>query len=225
MSGTTFWRPIVDEVLTEAWERCGKDPVTLTGTVARSARRSLQLAMIHWSNKGLRLWQILQDSVSLSANVALYQLPADTVDVLEAWFAKGGIDRILSPLSRDEYAAISQKLTPGEPTQFWIERILPEDPVLAYGGPAMHVYPVPTASGTIKVNRIRQPYDVVEQTEQLDVPALWGEAIITDLAWRLAVKFVPERVEGLKLEAAEAYAACQREWRERVPTRILPRFR
>ncbi len=54
-SGTYAFNPAVDDLLLEAWERCGKSPNILTGDVAVSARRSLQLMAIEWTNRGVPL--------------------------------------------------------------------------------------------------------------------------------------------------------------------------
>ena len=52
-SGTVTFRPNVEEIINEAYERCGLDIQTRTGDQAISARRSLNLLFSEWANRGI----------------------------------------------------------------------------------------------------------------------------------------------------------------------------
>ena len=55
-SGTVAFQPNVEEIITEAFERCGIDTQTQTGNRAVSARRSLNLLFAEWANRGINYW-------------------------------------------------------------------------------------------------------------------------------------------------------------------------
>lgn len=216
-SGAAPFTLVLDDALLEAWERCGLSPTILTGDVARSARRSVQLMLLDWSNQDLQLWQVDRQGISVAPGVAVYAGPVGTVDVLEAWITADNRDLMLEAMGRDEWAAIPDKAAKGRPTGFWCERR--RDMVV------VHLWPVPDRAYPIRVNRIRLPETVGALSQSPDVPALWAEALAAGLAARLALKYQPSRYEMLKADAAEALARANGEDRERVPLRVLPDMR
>lgn len=213
-SGTYGYAAPVDEILIEAWERCGKAPSSLNGDVARSARRSLQLMLLDWGNRGLELWRVQRRSLIATAGSATVPLTAECVDALEASAVAAGAELGMTAISRDEYFAIPVKGTPGRPTQYWVERVLP--------APVLHLYPTPDQAYPLAVSVIVQPQDVVGLTGTLDLPILYAEAATAGLAARLAVKFAPERAGLLGPDAEAAFARASMENRERVPLRLAP---
>ena len=214
-SGTYTFLPLADELLTDAWERCGKSPNVLTADVARSARRSLQLMLIHWTNKRVPLWQIEQVTTTLATAQQNFTFSAEIADVLDAYVTLStGNDRYLGRVSRSDYLAYANKTTSGPPSQIWVQRVLP--------AAIATFYPVPDQSYTFTAWCLRQPQDVSVLYQSPEAPVLWAEALASELARRLAVKFAPERVPLLAGDAAEAFAAASTENRERVPLTILP---
>jgi hypothetical protein len=217
-SGTFQWLPSVDVLLVDAWERCGKAPESLTSTVVESGLRSLQLLLIHWQNLGPRLWTIERVQWTLSAGSASYELPAASMDVLEGGVTiLGGDDVMMTPIGRDEYAMIADKATRAQPSQYWVQRGLPL--------PVVTLYPTPDQDYVVWFNRIRQPQDVSALAQEPEIPVMWAEAVTAELARRLAVKFVPERVPMLQADAERGYAAARAESRERAPLTIKIRRR
>jgi len=216
-SGLTTFLPVFDDLLLEAWERLGLSPTILTGDVARSARRSLQLMLLDWTTGDTQLWQVDQQSIVTAPGVGIYLGPSGTVDVLEMWIKVNRSDLTLTGIGRDDFASLPVKATLGRPTQFWCERRL-DDVVL-------HLWPVPDATYPLFVNRLRLPQDVGALSQSSDVPVLWSEAVAAGLAARLALKYAPTRYEMLKAEAAETYGRANDEDRERVPLRIVPNIR
>ena len=216
-TGTTSYVPVFDDLLLEAWERLGLSPTILSGDVARSARRSLQLMLLDWSNQDIQLWQL--DRLTLPATIGQGVMlgPPGTIDVMEMWVTAQGIDMMLAPMGRDEWAGIPNKATPGRPTQFWCERR--RDAVV------LHVWPVPDQAYPLTVNRFRLPQDVGGLSMSPDVPVLWSEAVASGLAARLALKYAPARYAMLKADAAEGFARANGEDRERVALRIEPDMR
>lgn len=211
-SGTYTWNPAIDDLLTEAWERLGLTTAALTGAVARSARRSLQLMLVDWTNRAVPLWQVEDVTLPLMAGTAAYTLDASTVEALEVTINVAGIDRVLAPISRDVWAAIPNKATQSLPTQYWCERALP--------APVLHVWPVPDSAYTLTYWRLRLPQDVGALGNTPDAPVLWGDALAAGLAARLAVKFAPARAADLAAMAETAFTRASGEDRNRVPLTI-----
>lgn len=220
MAGTFGFKLAADDLLAEAWERCGLNPETLSDAHARSALRSLQLALVNWSNVGLQLWQVERVSAVLAAGVEAFPTPAGTTDVLEVVVrgapGAGSMDTMLSPSGRSEWMALPDKAARGRPTSYWTERVL-ETPVL-------HLWPVPDLAYPLLYTRIRLPSDLAALSAAPDSPVLWQDALAGELAARLAVKFAPDRAAALQGLAGAAFSAAAAETRERVPLRIAPRI-
>jgi hypothetical protein len=216
-SGTYGFQAPVDDLLTEAWERIGLNPAALSGDHARSARRSLQAALIDWTNRGLNLWQIDNEIAPVPAGVSLFAAPAGTADILDMWINVGGQDIALMGVSRDEFAGIPNKAQTGRPTQFWSERRLGPD--------VIHLWPVPDQTYTLTINRLKQPQDVSALAQTVDAPVLWTEALYSELAARLAEKFAPARFTEKRALAEVAYRNAAGENRERVPLTLMPDMR
>jgi hypothetical protein len=215
-SGTYAWSLIGDELLTEVWERLGKNPSTLNADVVRSMMRSVPLMLIDWTNRGLNLWQVDQQATTLAAGTNTVTAAPATTDILEAWVTgSDGVNRMMAAISRDEYTALPLPNTQSTtPTQYWVERVNPN--------PIIHVYPVPSASITLTYSRVRLPQDFTSLGQNADAPNLWAEAIVAGLAAKMALKFAADRFPTLKGLAEEAYSAAAIENRERVPLTILP---
>lgn len=211
-SGTFSFNPTADEILTESWERLGKNAAELTGDVARAARRSLMALFIDWTNKGINLWQIDQQSLTTQVGVASYVLPLATVEPLDMNITLGGVERDLPPIGRSDYRSIPNKATRGPPNMAWHER--GRDQVTTY------LYPTPDAAYTISYSRLRQPQDVLALGQHVDVPVLWIEAVYAGLAAKLAEKFAPEREAAMVQKAGAAVSAAAGENRQRTPLKI-----
>ena len=82
-SGTVAFRPNIEEIITEAYERCGLDIQTRTGDQAISARRSLNLLFSEWANRGINYWTVTQNTLNLAQGTSSYDLPAGILDFLD----------------------------------------------------------------------------------------------------------------------------------------------
>ena len=215
-SGTYNFLPVGDDLLTEAWERCGKSPDMLNGAMARSAIRSLQLLQISWTNRGLNLWQTDLQSVTVLAGANSFSCPNATVDVLDLWVVVSGYDRQMAPIGRSEWSGLPNKLTQSSPNVYWVERVNPT--------PVVHFYPAADQTYTIKYYRMRMPQDMTSLGQNPDAPALWSEALAAELAARLAIKFASDRAQMLRGEADRAFQEAAQENRERVPLILRPQI-
>ena len=123
-SGTVAFNPDLNELIEEAYERCGIE--VRSGYEHRTARRSLNLMLTEWANRGINLWTIEQGQISLTTANIIYPLPVDTVDLIEQVVrTQSGIpqtDINISRISVDTYATIPNKNAQGRPIQVWINR-------------------------------------------------------------------------------------------------------
>lgn len=205
------------DIITEGFERIGRNPASLASQDIDSARRSLNYLFADWSNQGLNLWEVELVSLPLVALQEQYTLDVQTVYIVQAATrtTSGGIntDLVIQPISRAEYLALPNKAQDAaRPTQFYFQRT---------STPSLFVWPVPQSNDvTLLYYRMKIQQDAGAFTDSLDAPNRWMEAIASGLAAKLAVKFAPDRVAMLQGMADKAYAIAAAEDRERVPLRI-----
>jgi hypothetical protein len=125
-TGSTAFNLDMNDLIEEAFERCGLE--VRSGYDFRTARRSLNLLTIEWANRGINLWTVEQGQIVLNTRQALYALPVDTIDILDASTRTNNgsqsnqTDINLSRISEPVYMAIPNKNTTGRPVQMWINR-------------------------------------------------------------------------------------------------------
>ena len=125
-SGTTTFNLDLNNLVEEAFERCGSQ--LRSGYDLRTARRSLNLLTIEWANRGINLWTIEQGQVNMVTGQGLYPIPNDTIDLLDTVIRQNNgsssnqIDINISRISESTYSTIPNKLTTGRPIQVWINR-------------------------------------------------------------------------------------------------------
>lgn len=207
------------DIITEAYERVGRNPASLSSQDIDSARRSINYLFSDWSNDGPNLWEVDLVVLPLDPLEKEYTLDVETVYILQAYTRVVDpntgtlIDLMIQPISRGEYAAIPNKDQEGaRPTQFYFQRT---------ATPSLFVWPVPqTATVELRYYRMKMQQDAGAFTNSLDIPNRWMEAIASGLAAKLAVKFAPDRLSFLQGLADQAYVRAKAEDRERVPLRI-----
>ena len=119
-SGSKNFELQVDDYIEEAFERCGLE--FKTGYDARTAKRSLNLLLADWANRGLNQWTIKQRSLTLTQGTASYDLDADVIDVLSSVCRRSGSDTVLNRISRQDYLVLPDKTQQGRPSQFFLDR-------------------------------------------------------------------------------------------------------
>ena len=219
-SGTAIFNPDVSELIEEAFERIGGE--SITGYDVRTARRSLNLLGLEWANRQINLWTISTDSVPLLANTATYTLPADTIDLLDVVIrtSNSGVnsDLAIGRLSLGDYSSIPTKGSTGRPVQFYVNR--------QSAAPTITLWPVPpNASYTLVYWRMRRIQDAgVDGGNTMDVSARAIPALVSGLAYYLAMKRAPERLQETKLIYDEQFTLMAEEDRERTTFRVTPKF-
>ena len=124
-SGTNTFNLDLNDVIEEAFERCGRQ--LRSGYDFRTARRSLNLLTIEWANRGINLWTMVQGTIPMVTGQALYPVPVTTIDIMDAVIRQyPGLtlqtDINISRISESTYSTIPNKLTQGRPIQFWYNR-------------------------------------------------------------------------------------------------------
>jgi hypothetical protein len=125
-TGTSIFDLDVNDLIEEAFERCGSE--LRTGYDFRTARRSLNLLAIEWANRGINLWTIEEGQIPLYPNQVIYALPNDTIDLLDqvtrtnAGAGTTQVDININRISESTYSTIPNKYAQGRPIQVWINR-------------------------------------------------------------------------------------------------------
>ena len=221
-SGTAAFNMDLTELVEEAFERAGGE--LRTGYDLRTASRSLNLMFSQWANKGLNMFTYEQGMIPLVAGQATYDLPTDTVDLLEhvirtgAGSASTQADLTITRISVSTYATIPNKLQQARPIQVWIERL---------DTPRITVWPIPDNSQpyVFVYWRLRRMQDAGTGVNTMDMPFRFYEAMTAGLAYHLALKIpgAMERLPVLKQQYDEAWDLASTEDREKASVRFVPR--
>jgi len=271
----------------EAFERCGLE--VRTGYDLKTAKRSLNLLLADWANRGLNQWTIEQTSITLASDIGNYpggnltmtvaasgsftvgetltggtssatasitSLPSSTsiaitipsgtfsngetltggtsaatttlsaavdlttvqktIDVLSVVVTRDGTDFGLTRLSRSEYLNLPNKTQTGRPSQFFLDRQI---------SPTLKLWPVPDSnSDIVKFDRLVRMDDADDYTNTLQIPFRFYPCLAAGLAYYLAIKRAPQRIEILKAIYEEEFNRAMLEDRDRASLQITPSF-
>lgn len=271
----------------EAFERCGLE--VRTGYDLKTAKRSLNLLLADWANRGLNQWTIEQTSITLASDIGNYpggnltmtvaasgsftvgetitggtssatasitSLPSSTsiaitipsgtfsngetltggtsaatttlsaavdlttvqktIDVLSVVVTRDGTDFGLTRLSRSEYLNLPNKTQKGRPSQFFLDRQI---------SPTLKLWPVPDSnSDIVKFDRLVRMDDADDYTNTLQIPFRFYPCLAAGLAYYLAIKRAPQRIEILKAIYEEEFNRAMLEDRDRASLQITPSF-
>jgi len=221
-SGTATFNPDLGEIIEEAYERAGIE--MRSGYDMRTARRSLNILVSEWANRGLNLWTVEIGTQTLTAGTASYALPADTIDLIEHVIRTSSgdqnaqNDRQLNRISIASRATIPNKLSRGVPLQIYVDR---------QATPTFYLWPVPDSVSTYTVIywRLRRIQDTgTGSTNTMDIPSRFIPALVAGLAFHLAMK-KPElvsRVIPLKQYYDEQFMLAAEEDRDRASVSFTP---
>jgi hypothetical protein len=271
----------------EAFERCGLE--VRTGYDLKTAKRSLNLMLADWANRGLNQWTMEQTSITLASDVGEYpggtltmtvgasgsftvgeeitgassaatasitSLPSSTsmainvpsgtftsgetitggtsaatttvsaavdltpvqktIDILSAVITRDSVDYGITRLSRDEYLNIPNKTQTGRPSQFFLDRQI---------SPRLKLWPVPeNNTDIVKFDRLIRMDDADDYTNTLQIPFRFYPCLAAGLAYYLAIKRAPERIELLKAIYEEEFTRAMEEDRDRASLTITPGY-
>ena len=219
-SGTTTFNLDLNNLVEEAFERCGSE--MRTGYDLRTARRSLNLLTAEWANRGVNLWTIEEGTLSLTTGTITYNLPTDTIDLIEQVIRTGtgtnqqdiNINRISAPT----YGTIPNKNTTGRPVQVWINRQATQ--------PNINVWPAPEDNSyTFVYWALKRIDDAGTGVTTQDIPFRFLPCLVAGLAYYIAMKTpeLADRITMLKTVYDEQYALAAGEDRDKTSEHFVPR--
>jgi len=213
-SGSTDFELDVAEYVEEAFERCGLE--VRTGYDLKTAKRSLNLLLADWANRGLNQWTIKQRTVTLAIGDGEYDLGTDVIDVLSVIVRRDGTDYSLERLSRDEYLTIPTKTTQGRPNQFFLDRQLT---------PNLKIWPTPENTTDVVIyDALTRMDDADEFTNTMEVPFRLYPCLAAGLAYYLSIKRAPNRAQLLKAMYEEEFERAMAEDRDRASFNVTPQY-
>lgn len=215
-SGTYDFNPGLGEIVVYAFQNIGVRPTALLQEHMHSARMAANMMLSRWANQGVNLWAVDIVETTIVDGTATYDVDPSTIMILDAYIVVGGNDRIITPVSRSEYASYPNKDMEGTPTVFWFDRLL---------APTVTLWPVPAngVTTTLKYYRLRQVQDSnLTSGQKVEIPYAWLEAFADGLTYRLARIWQPAAAVALKGQADESYMLAAGRNVEDSPIYVTP---
>ena len=211
-SSSTDFELAVDDYIEEAYERCGLE--IRTGYDLKTAKRSLNIMLAEWANRGLNQWTIDQRTQALTADDVDYTLGTDVIDVLSVVVRRSGTDFNMSRISRDTYLSIPTKTTTGRPTQYFLDRQIT---------PNLKIWPAPeNSTDVIHYDALTRIQDADTMQNTLEIPFRFYPCLAAGLAYYIALKRAPDRIQLLKTSYEEEFDRAMAEDRDRSSFTITP---
>ena len=223
-SGTKTFNLDLGDYIEEAFERCGIE--VRTGYDQRTARRSMNLLLAEWANRGLNQWTIARDSVTVSptggvsSEGVIYNLPEATIDIISMACrfvstsnTQNQQDLTVDRISRDYYLSIPNKLSVGRPVQFYVNRQIT---------PQLVIWPKPDTSYYLIIDKLVRMDDAGSGANTIDIPFRFYPCLVAGLAYYIAMKKAPDRVQMLKAMYEEEFDRAKSEDRDRASLSLTP---
>ncbi len=215
-SNSTDFEPNVAEFIEEAYERCGLE--LRTGYDLKSARRSINLMLAEWANRGLNQWTISEATQTVTEGTREYTLDSSVIDVLDVVLRRTEgsttTDTQMSRVSRSEYINIPTKGTKARPNQYFLDK---------QNTPVLKVWPAPENSTDILVfNKMVRMDDADKAINTMDLPFRFYPCFVAGLAYYLSMKRNPQLTEQLKIIYEEEFRRAADEDGDRASFRINP---
>jgi hypothetical protein len=216
LSGSTNFEPNVAEFVEEAFERCGLE--LRTGYDLKTAKRSINFMLAEWANRGLNQWTIEQTNQTVTQGQSNYTLNSNVIDILDVVLRRTTnnvqTDISIDRLSRSSYLNIPNKDTQAMPSQWFLDKLT--DPVLK-------VWPTPNNSTDILVfNKLVRMDDADSGTNTMDMPFRFYPCFAAGLAYYIAIKRAPEKVQLLKQAYEEEFERAMSTDEDKASFRIRP---
>ena len=195
----------ISDIVEESYERLGIQGVS--GYQLKSARRSLNILFQEWANRGLHYWEVANNNITLVADQATYTMFRSTADgtssttavygvddVLEASYRNSNVDTPLTKINRSQYQALSNKTSTGTPSQYFVQRFIDKITITLYLTPGSN-----EAGKFLNYYYVKRIQDAGDYTNDADVPYRFVPCMTAGLAYYLAIKNAPDRVQMLKM--------------------------
>lgn len=223
-SGTTIFNLDMVEAIEEAFERAGIE--SRTGYDMKTARRSINLMLADWANRGFNMWTAEERTQALTYGDGEYTLGTDIVDLIETMIQipPTGSGQVLRyNCDRVSLSTHATRVNPellGRPIEIYIDRQQP--------APIIHLWPRPGDGGpfTLVYWVLRRIEDAGAYTNTADIPFRFLPPFISGLAYYIAEK---KRTDdpNLILRLQQRYEAdwlrASEEDREKATWRQVPK--
>jgi|TARA_R100001129_G_C5254623_1_gene229339 hypothetical protein len=214
----------ISEIIEEAFERCGIQD--RSGYELKTARRSLNLLLAEWSNRGLNLWTIQKQTAALAADTtslsgtALYGAGANAaseiVEITDMVIRDSSNNEYsCSPISRSTYLNYTVKTSGGRPTQFYFEKTI---------NPTLYLYPAADVAYTVVYYAMLRMKDSGAYTNNAEIPFSFLPCLTAGLAYYIALKYAPERTQILKIAYEEEFRRAADTNRGNVSSHFVPQL-
>ena len=214
VSGSKDFELDVADYVEEAFERCGLE--VRTGYDLKTAKRSLNLMLADWANRGLNQWTIKQRTVTMVSGDGDYDLGQDVIDILSVVVKRDGTDYSLERLSRDGFLTIPNKTTQGRVNQFFLDRQIT---------PVLKLWPVPdNSTDVVYYDALTRMDDADIYTNTMDMPFRFYPCLAAGLAYYIALKRAPNRIQMLKAVYEEEFDRAATEDRDRSSFNVVPKY-
>ena len=214
VSDSTDFELDVAEYIEEAFERCGLE--VRTGYDLKSAKRSLNLMLAEWANRGLNQWTITQTTQALNSGTATYNLNTNVIDILSVVVRRSSTDFAMERISRSTYLGIPTKSTTGRPNQFFLDRQIT---------PVLKIWPTPeNSTDTIIFDALTRMDDADTFINTMDMPFRFFPCLAAGLAYYISMKRAPNRTQMLKAVYEEEFQRAMTEDRDRASFNVVPQY-
>ena len=214
VSDSTDFELDVAEYIEEAFERCGLE--VRTGYDLKSAKRSLNLMLAEWANRGLNQWTITQTTQALTSGTATYNLNTNVIDILSVVVRRSSTDFAMERISRSTYLGIPTKSTTGRPNQFFLDRQIT---------PVLKIWPTPeNSTDTIIFDALTRMDDADTFINTMDMPFRFFPCLAAGLAYYISMKRAPNRTQMLKSVYEEEFQRAMTEDRDRASFNVVPQY-
>ena len=214
----------IDEIVEEAFKRCGIQD--RSGYQLKTARRSLNLLLAEWSNRGLNLWTIQKQTAALAADVislagtSLYGTGANDasqiVEITDVVIRDSSNNEYsCSPISRSTYLNYTVKTSGGRPTQYYFEKTI---------NPTLFLYPAASEAYTVVYYAMLRMKDSGDYTNNNEIPFSFLPCLTAGLAYYIALKYAPERTQVLKMVYEEEFRRAADTNRGNVSSHFVPKI-
>ena len=211
-SGTTTFDLSVDEIIEEAYERCGIE--LRTGYDLETARRSLNLMIAEWANRGLNQWLIVKNNFTVTEGTNYVDLGTDVIDITSAVIQRDNTDFQLERISRSDFLYTPEKADKAKPTQFFLERHIT---------PRIYLYPTPeNSTDVVYYYALTRMQDVGDYTNTMETVFRFLPCMTAGLAYYIAIKRAPDRVQMLTQIYDEEFDRAAFEDIDSVSSKFVP---
>ena len=222
-SSTASFDLSIDDIAEEAFERCGLQ--VRSGYDLKTARRSLNLMLAEWANRGLNLWTIQLQEKTLPQNTTsltgsdLFGSGANAaqeiIDITDVVISdSSNNDYSATSISRSTYFNYTVKTTSGRPSQYYFERTI---------NPTLYLYPAADTTYTLIYYALVRMADSGAYTNNNEIPFRFLPCLSAGLAYYIAMKKAPDRIGMLKQIYEDEFQRAAAQDGERTSLFLTPK--